>query len=162
MWWGLYMFLMIQQFSPHTEPLCCHYLQEALEADFLIAARDIWWPHGESICMTAKLPLAILHIFVDSPVLRHKEKETTDGDLFFLVTSRRIELRLPGWKPGVLTVRRWGHEWERYVLCLYKTILRANGLLHCMRPICKQAVKRLTYSTTTDGKRKSFVSRQRI
>ena len=46
--------------------------------------------------MTAKLPLAILHIFVDSPVLRHKEKETTDGDLFFLVTSRRIELRLPG------------------------------------------------------------------
>ena len=29
--------------------------------------------------------------------------------LSILVAPRRIELRLPGWKPDVLTARRWGH-----------------------------------------------------
>ncbi len=34
----------------------------------------------------------------------------TQVEKSLMVTSRRIELRLPGWKPGVLAVRRWGRH----------------------------------------------------
>lgn len=59
-------------------------------------------------CSTHAFQACALDHYANSPT-----KKSLSWLLYlYLVTPRRVELRFTGWKPAVLTVRRWGRIWS--------------------------------------------------
>ena len=91
----------------------------------------LWETHGFSILFLGNLGKS----FPQHPLVRFpkgflfKTKNTLKGLLFIMVAPRGIEPRLPGWKPGVLTTRRW-----RQKICLNDQIIAGRKwFVKCFR-----------------------------